>query len=206
MKTLKLTAVIIFCFAVYCFAEEKSLLIDNFEGSIHGGAEATVDSGAVGGSSVEVSSDTHIKYSGSQSLKITYMAVPDGRIWVARGFDLDALKSGWLVKPEDINWQAYNAISFYMYGSNLGADIAFDVKDSNNELFRFIVNDDFNGWKRIICRFRDFDSRQDFQPNDASKNEKIDFPIKSYEFEPIPESKGTLYFDRVELLNIEPYR
>lgn len=206
MKTLKLMLVIIFCFAAYCFADEGSLVISDFEGPIHGGANATIDFGAENGSSVAVSADSNIKYSGSQSLKVDYNAVPGGYIWVAKGFDLDARMAVWLVKPEDINWQAYNAIAFYVYGSNSKADIAFDVKDKGNELFRFVVNDDFSGWKQIVCRFKDFDSREDWQPVNANKNMFIDFPVKSYQFEPLAPSKGTFYFDRVELLNIKPYK
>jgi hypothetical protein len=205
MKTLKLLAIFIFCLASFCFAEEKSLLIDDLGGPIYAGAMATVDYGADGGSTIQVSSDTDIVKFGKQSLKVVYNAVSGGDMWVARGFGLNALKAGWQVKPEDIDWSQYNAISFYMYGSNSGAQVAFDVRDINNEIFRQVITDDFNGWKKIVLRFMDFAPRQDWQPNDASKNMRIDFPIQSYQFEPLPESKGTLYFDCVELLFLEPY-
>ncbi|MDP2939252.1 MAG: carbohydrate binding domain-containing protein [Candidatus Omnitrophota bacterium] len=201
MRTLKLLLIFIFCFAIYGFAEEKSLLIDNLDGPIHTGAEATVDYGAGNGSSVEVSSDTHIKYFDKQSLKVVYDAVAGGYMWVARGFGLDAQKAVWLKKPEEIDWKAYNCISFYMYGSNSKVRVAFDVKDSGNEMFRQVTTDDFNGWKQIVLQFKDFKPREDWQPANANKNANIDFPIKSYQFEPLPESKGTLYFDRVELIN-----
>ena len=69
------------------FAEGGGLLLDDFEGIILGGPEGTVDFGAGGGSSVEVVGATDIKYSGSQSIKVTYDAVPNGYMWVARGFE-----------------------------------------------------------------------------------------------------------------------
>jgi hypothetical protein len=42
--------------------------------------------------------------------------------------------------------------------------------------------------------------RDDWQPATADKNAKIDFPIKIFQFEPLPSSQGTLYFDTVELV------
>jgi hypothetical protein len=42
--------------------------------------------------------------------------------------------------------------------------------------------------------------RDDWQPDGADKNGQIDFPIKVCQFEPLPGSKGTLYFDTVELV------
>lgn len=184
-----------------CTAQDKSLLLDDFEGAISGGPEGTVDFGAGGGSSVEVSAVTDIKYSGNQSLKIVYDALPGGYMWVARGFDLDAKNANWLIKPQDIQWDKYNAITFYMYGSESGTRVAFDIKDNGNEMWRFMVEDNFKGWKKTICPFNEFFARGDWQPNSADKNAALDFPLKSFQFEPRPEAKGALYFDSVELLS-----
>jgi len=196
--------VFVFCLAtVGCLAEgqEQVLLLDDFECAISGGPEGTVDFGAGGGSEVEVTSDTSIKNTGNQSLKVTYNAVPGGYIWVARGFGLDAKSTAWLVKTEDIDWTKYNAIAFYAYGSNSQAKIAFDIKDKANEIWRFMFDDDFQGWKRITCPFSEFYARGDWQPDSADKNGVLDFPLKSYQFEPRPEAKGVIYFDGVELIN-----
>ncbi len=199
MKKWYLGLIMVLGFAVSGYAEEGSLLIDNFSGSIHGGAEATVDFGAGNGSSVAVTAETDIKHSGSQSLKVVYDAVAGGYMWIARGFDLDARQAGWLVKPQDIDWSKYSAISFFAYGSNSGATIAFDVKDNGNEIFRVTFVDDFTGWKKISFRFRDFDARDDWQPANAERNQTIDFPLESFQFEPLPAAKGTIYFADVEL-------
>ncbi len=185
--------------ATSCSAQEKVLLIDDFEGAISGGPEGTVDYGAGNGSSVELTASTDIKHSGKQSIKVTFDAIQNGYMWIARGFGLDVKNAGWLVKPEDIKWNDYNAISFYMYGSDSKTQVAFDIKDKGNEIWRFMTEDNFTGWKQIVCPFKDFVARDDWQPDNADKNGVLDFPIKSYQFEPRPEAKGTLYFDQVEL-------
>lgn len=183
-----------------CFAQEKGLLIDDFEVAISGGPDGTVDFGAGNGSTVDVTAATNIVHSGKQSLKVTFDAAQDGYMWVARGFDLDAKNTAWPVKSEDIKWNEYKAVAFYVYGSDSKAKIAFDIKDSGNEMFRFMFEDNFKGWKQIICVFSDFFPRGDWQPNNADKNATLDFPIKSFQFEPRTIGKGALYFDGVELI------
>lgn len=199
-RILFLVVFVFFVSGIYA-AENKGLLIDDFEGKITGGPEGTVDFGAGNGSSVEVLAATDIKYSGNQSIKVTYDAVSGGYMWIARGFGLDAKNADWLVKPENIKWQDYSAISFYMYGRDSKAKIAFDIKDSGNEMWRFTVEDNFKGWNQIVCPFKEFFARDDWQPDSADKNGVPDFPIKSFQFEPRPEAKGTLYFDDVELIS-----
>lgn len=189
----------IFGVIAFAFAQSESLLIDDFEGVISGSPLGTVDFGAGAGSILEVSADAKIKYSGKQSLKAQYDAVSGGYMWIARGFGLDAQNSAWLIKPEEIIWKDYSAFSFYLYGSSSKVQIAFDIKDSGNEMWRFLVEDNFAGWKQIVCPFKDFFVRDDWQPDSADKNAILDFPIKSFQFEPRPEAKGTLYFDSVSL-------
>lgn len=201
MRIICLTLIFVLSWAIFCFAQDKGLLLDDFEAPISGGPDGTVDFGSGGDSSVQVSSATDIKYSGKQSIKITYDALPGGYMWVARGFELDAKNSDWRVLPQDIQWAKFNAISFYMYGSGNGTKIAFDIKDNGNEMWRFMAEDNFKGWKRIICPFNEFFVRQDWQPNSADRNATLDFPLKSFQFEPRPQAKGTVYFDNVELIN-----
>lgn len=195
-----LIAVFVLSLTTFCFSQENNLLIDDFEGVISKGESGTVDFGAGNGSTLEVSASTDIKQSGNQGIKIDFDAVEGGYMWVARGKGLDAKNSAWLVKPEDIQWDKYNAISFYMYGTGSNADVAFDIKDNGNEIWRFIVKDDFKGWKQVICAFNEFFVRGDWQPDGADKNGQLDFPVKSFQFEPRPVSKGTLYFDAVALI------
>ena len=207
MKILHLALILCLGMTGVCCAQTQTqtqtqgqgLLLDDFEGLISGGLEGTVDFGAGNGSSVEVTAATDIKYSGNQSLKVVYDAVADGYMWVARGFGLDAKNAAWLAKPEDIDWKKYTALSFYMYGSDSKAKIAFDIKDNGNEIYRFMTEDNFTGWKKITCPFNEFFPRGDWQPDNADKNATLDFPVKSYQFEPRPIAKGTVYFDQVAL-------
>ena len=187
----------IFCFAAFSLAQlqEQGLLIYDFEGPITGGAGGTIDFGAGNGSSVQVTASGDVKHNGTQSLKVVYNAVPGGYMYVAKGFGLDAKNSGWLINPDAIDWKKYNAIAIYMFGSDSKTQVAVDLKDNGNEMWRLIVNDNFTGWKEVVCAFSEFYARGDWQPDSADKNANLDFPLKSYQFEPLPESKGTLYFD-----------
>ncbi|MDD5129697.1 MAG: carbohydrate binding domain-containing protein [Candidatus Omnitrophica bacterium] len=199
-KAFFLVVVLILLAAGNCLAEGDNLLLDDFEVTVTSGLDGTVDSGAGNGSSVQVSAATDIKNSGNQALKVVYDAVSGGYIYVARGSGLDAKNANWKIKPSDIKWEDYSAISFYVYGTNSKAKIAFDVKDSGGEIWRFVTEDDFTGWKRVIVTFDKLMVRDDWQPQDADKNGVLDFPIKIFQFEPLPGSKGTLYFDTVELV------
>ena len=200
MRNFIITLAVILFFSSLCFAQGEGLLLDDFEGAICGGLDGTVDFGSGNGSSVDLTASTDITHSGKQSLKVIFDAVPDGYMWVARGFGLDANNAGWLVKPEEIKWNEFSAISFYMYGSDSKAKVALDVKDNGGEIWRFMAEDNFKGWKQIVCPFKDFVVRDDWQPDNADKNGTLDFSLRSYQFEPRPEAKGTLYFDDVELI------
>ncbi|MDD2927982.1 MAG: carbohydrate binding domain-containing protein [Candidatus Omnitrophica bacterium] len=200
-KTFLLATAILFGCLGISFAADADLLVDDFEIiEISTGPQGTVDFGAGNGSAVSVSAATDIKNTGKQSLKVDFEAGNGGYIYVAKGKGLDAANAHWSINPEDIQWVEYQGFSFYMYGTNSRARIAFDIKDNGNELWRFVVADDFKGWKKIVCNFDKFMVRDDWQPGSADKNAKIDFPIKIFQFEPLAESKGTLYFDTVELV------
>ena len=171
----------------------EDVVIDSFEGPIN---KETVDYGASEGSSVTVSSSTDIVQCGDQSLRVEYNLKPSGYMWIARGYGLDVKDAGdWEVKPKDIPWKKYNAIKLYMYGRNSGAVIAFDVKDAKGELWRFLLDDDFTGWKEIVCPLKDFFPRTDWQPETAERNEVLDFPIMSFQFEPRLPGQSVYYFD-----------
>ncbi len=197
---LLIVAVSVFVFSAAAFAG-NALLLDDFEGAIVAGSNGTVDAGAGNDSSVEIRADKTLKQSGEQSLKIIYNAVSGGYMWVARGYGLDVKGAAvWSAEPEKINWSNYAAITFYMYGSGSGARMAFDIKDAGGEMLRFMVTDDFKGWKQIVCPFDQFFPRGDWQPPTAETNGKLDFPIKSFQFEPIAVAKGELNIDSVSLI------
>jgi len=201
-KYFLLTLFLFFSMGLLACAQEspKNLVLDNFEGEIIGGPQGTIDAGGGNGSSVAVSGDKTNKEAGEQSLKIDYDAVSGGYIWVARGYNLDVKgAAAWLVEPENIKWDSYGAISFYMFGTDSKLRMAFDVKDAGGEMFRFMVTDDFKGWKQIVCPFSQFFPRGDWQPATATVNGLLEFPIKSFQFEPIAVAKGIVNIDEVAL-------
>ncbi|MFH0877325.1 MAG: carbohydrate binding domain-containing protein [Candidatus Omnitrophota bacterium] len=189
------------CFiSVACQAQgvKKALLVDDFEGEII--QAQTIDAGTGNGSSLVVSADADVKQSGSQSLKLDYDAVAGGYMWVARGYGLDVKGAAqWLVEPDKIDWTKYGAISFYFKGTGSNARVAFDIKDSGGEMFRFMVTDDTQEWKQMLCPFDEFFARGDWQPDNAEKNAILDFPVKSFQFEFIAIAKGTANIDEVQL-------
>ena len=201
MKKLGLVLAFVLTLVATGSTQGNGLLIDDFEGNIFGGADGTVDFGAGNGSDLKVSAAKDIKYAGNQSLKAEYDAVAGGYMYIAKGSGLDAKKAEWLLAGDKIDWKKYNAIAIYVYGTDSKTKIAVDLKDSGNELWRYTFEDNFKGWKQVVCPFASFMARDDWQPDNADKNITMDFPIKSYQFEPLPVAKGALYFDSVELIN-----
>jgi hypothetical protein len=185
-------------FSISCSPAPKEILIDSFEGEIN---STTVDFGAKEGSSLKVEADKTFKVCGEQSLKVDYDLKPSGYMWVARGYNLDVKGAAkWLVAPQKIKWRKYDAFVIYMYGRNSEGVIAFDIKDSGGEMWRFLIDDDFRGWKEVVCPFNEFFVRKDWQPQEAERNEVLDFPIMSFQIEPRMPQKGVYYFDCIKIV------
>ncbi|MBU1113076.1 MAG: hypothetical protein KKH93_04300 [Candidatus Omnitrophica bacterium] len=184
--------------AAGCSFGPKEVVLDSFEGVI---SAETVDYGSSEDSLVTVGADKSLKACGEQSLKVLYDLKPSGYMWIARGYGLDVVGAAlWEVVPQDVKWRSYKSISVSMYGNNSGAVVAFDIKDKGGEIFRFLLEDDFSGWKEIICPFEQFFVRADWQPETAERNQVIDFPVMSFQFEPRLPGIGTYYFDCVKLV------
>lgn len=186
---------------VSCSSAPTEVMLDSFEGPI---TKETIDYGAAEGSLLKVEADANNKMCDAQSLKIEYELKPSGYMWIARGYNLDVKGAGqWEASPENIKWRGFNAISLQMYGSSSGGVVAFDIKDKGGEIWRYIIDDDYTGWKEIICPLKNFFVRKDWQPDSATKNEILDFPIMSFQFEPRLPGKGIYYFDCVKLIRIK---
>lgn len=181
-----------------CAKVEPEVLIDSFEGDLN---SETVDFGASDGSSIEVSAAKDYKTDGEQALKLTYDLKPSGYMWVARGFNLDVKGAArWIVKPEEVKWKKYKALNFSMYGSKDGGMVAFDIKDAGGEIWRFLLDGKFEGWKEMFCPITEFFVRNDWQPQNAEKNGVMDFPIMSFQFEPRLPGQATYYFDSMKVM------
>lgn len=184
-----------------CGNAKQTLLIDSFEGDLN---NQTVDFGSSENSFLDIEAEKELKVCGSQSMKLTYELKPSGYMWAARGYKLDVKGAArWLIKPEDIAWSKYNGLSLYMYGAGTKGIIALDIKDAYGEIWRFILDDTFEGWQKIICPFSKFFARSDWQPDNATVDGNLDFPIMSFQFEPRSPGKGVYYFDCLSLLRIK---
>ena len=179
-------------------AEDGSLALDSFEGTI---GQQTVDFGAAAGSSLQVETATDEKSCGGRSLKMTYELEPGGYMFCARGQSLDVAGALWEgPAPDKINWSEYKAISFQMNDqSAVPGAVAFDIKDAGGEVWRFMINDGKGGWTKMTVPLDQFKVREDWQPSTADGNRKLDFPIKSYQWEPKTPGEGVIYFDCVQL-------
>ncbi len=73
------------------------------------------------------------------------------------------------------NWTEYNTIEFWVFGSNTGEEIQFEIFDNLNpdangdsaERWFYRFADDTLGWKQISIPFVDFQRRSDWQPSAA---------------------------------------
>jgi len=172
--------------------------LDSFEGRLD---HKTVDYGSSDNSLLAVDAAQDIKMCGAQSLKLQYTLEAGGYMWCARGYGLDVLNAVWEKDFQTIPWDQYNAIGFQMYGNQTGT-VAFDIKDAGGELHRYLIQDDFSGWKEIVIPFSQFKAREDWQPQSADGNKKLDFPVKSFQWEPKSVGQGVLYFDCVRVSRI----
>ncbi|MCA9403914.1 MAG: hypothetical protein KC897_09045 [Candidatus Omnitrophica bacterium] len=175
----------------------KSLLIDSYDRPL---GSRQVDFGSSSGTRIEVAGYLGAKKCGAKSLRIKYNLLQGGYMYCARGYRLDAPGALWDgPHPEKIDWNAYSGFSVQVYGSRRGP-IAFDVKDNDGELHRFLIDDNFSGWREIYIPFSSLVSRTDWQPQNITVNKVIDFPIWSYQYEPKNPGEGQVYFDCLQLV------
>lgn len=198
MKKVMFKGILVVLFVGGCvMGPSKPLMLDDFEGKIN---EETVDFGSGSGSEVKVVADEEVVNTGEQSLKISYKAVPSGYMWVARGYELDVKGADkWLRPPQDIRWESYGGFSFHIYSEKKGVMIVFDVKDKNKEMWRKVFTLKKKGWQKIEVPFDKLFARTDWQPEKATLNGELDYPIKSYQFEIRTPGEGVLYVDTVKL-------
>jgi hypothetical protein len=185
---------------------ENKILIDDLEGDI------ACDNGAGNGAEIQVTFSKKDAapdevYSGNQAMKISYDKTYGGYMFCARGFGLTPAvempqeKLQWSTSPDKIDFSKYNSFGFYFKGENTGNTIAVDVFDKDREIFRYEFNDDSSDWKEMTIPFSSFKLRTDYQPDWNKSNKAIDFPIVTYQFEPMTGTgkliKGYIIIDAV---------
>jgi len=75
-----------------------------------------------------------------------------------------------------MDWTAFDAFSFYLYGQNTGTGLFIDILDNRNpgsvvddaERFTYLLVDDFSGWRKITVWFAELDRKEigNGAPND----------------------------------------
>ena len=187
--------IMMFVDGIPAFCEE--LMLDSFEGEI---GKKTVDFGGGSGSTLQVTASKDNKSCGQQAIQLSYKLEPSSYLFCARGDGLDVASAHWEGPAHDkIDWAKYTGISLMMSGKDNGP-IAFDVKDAGGELWRFMLENKKDGWVEMVVPFNKFTVRDDWQPTSTDGNRKLDFPIKSFQFEPKQPGEGVVYFDCVKLV------
>lgn len=179
-------------------SKDGSLMLDSFGGEL---GLSTVACGASSDSSILVEPDTKIKSCGKQSMKVIYNLSKTGNVHCAKGYGLEVPKSRWEISFETVDWLGYGAFSIQFYGNNSG-EVAFDLLDNGGEIYRFMILDNFKGWKEIIIPFSALKPLSDFHQQKAHGNNQIDLPIKAFQLEPMTSGKGSFNVDCVKLVKL----
>lgn len=119
-------------------------------------------------------------------------ALTDGENWVSQ------------------DWTAYNALRFWLYGSNTGGIIQFEIFDNRNpnanndtaERWFYRIPDDFEGWQQFTIPFDSFQRRTDWQPGSAPNDGLGLDEVSGYAIG-LPVGTAVMYLDDVELITLE---
>lgn len=126
-------------------------------------------------------------YSGGGFVDPQFVTIPDtdpgalpGQVGdnVALGVSYDVSGTfggfGQAFDPTPQDWSGFNSINFWMFGSNSGSSLQFEVFDNRSdpnfdtaERWEIGLLDDFLGWQEISFNFADFVRSTDFQPGGA---------------------------------------
>jgi beta-glucanase (GH16 family) len=108
------------------------------------------------------------------------------------------------------DWRDYNALSLWVYGTETGLPLQFEIFDNRNaeisgdsaERFFFRLMDDFAGWQQITIPFRRFLRRIDWQPEGAP-NDGLGLDAVSGYAIGFPVGTGQIHIDNVGLVTVE---
>jgi hypothetical protein len=159
----------------------NSLLISDFEDS-----KQPISTYAGGGSKVTTEYQTATVHGGKQALKV-YQNVSN---WGGALIELP---------KEKADWTGYTTLKMWIYGGKTGRKFNIDLEEAGKEQFRYTITDDWTGWKEFSIKLAEIYARSDWQPPDANKNYKLDFPLKTIQFFTSSSFDGTLIFDDISV-------
>ncbi len=139
----------------------------------------TAHNGGTGSIAATITTDTSVVHSGSSQPKTSdyRRSLPNRRL-------LSCLYP-------NVDWSASTGVSFWLYGSNSGTWINFDILDKNNNYYSDPIQDNFNGWQQFTLNFATAFSSGNV---DLKNINIIEFAFSS----PAP---AILYVDQMTLIN-----
>lgn len=199
-------------------AQDDGLLIDDFENGV---PLLTDQDGTAVGLVTWGSTFENVSLSARQIVPFSEMAVPgyeekaDTTLAIAYNIDswggfTHAFTDGtdWI----SMDWTAYNALQFWLYGNNTGGQIQIDLFDNRNpdvtgdsaERYFYRIGDNYTGWQQFAIPFELFERRTDFQPNGAPDDGLGLDAVSGYAFG-FPANVGaqTAYLDDVKVVTVE---
>lgn len=102
-------------------------------------------------------------------------------------FDFSVPTMSWaqiVLRPDnsEILWNKYNTINFWLYGNKSGKVFLIKLLDKNYNQFIYLLQDNWEGWKKIALPFKDFKHSSYYYDN-VRISKKINFPINLLVFE-----------------------
>ena len=195
--------------------DNANLVVDDFEGSFN---TFVTDEGSGVGFVPWGDAGENTTLSVRQLAPFSKMAVPgknqSSNNVLAVGYDISswggfthAFTDGVVWTSQD--WTAYNAVSFWIYGTETDGIIQMDIFDNRGgagdtaERWYYRLTDDFGGWVQFTIPFELFQRRTDFQPNGAPNDGLGLNEVSGYAFG-LPAGAGAhvVYFDDVTLTTV----
>ena len=110
------------------------------------------------------------------------------------------------------DWRQYNALRFWLYGANTGANVQVEIFDNRNpnisgdsaERWYYRIVDDYEGWLEHTIEFRSFQRRTDWQPGGAPDDGLGLDAVSGLAFGfPAGAGAQTVYLDDVQLITLD---
>jgi endo-1,4-beta-xylanase len=176
-----LMSIVVIMFALTPHAFADTLLLTDFE-------DSSMEIGMYKGpeSSITVSYVTDIVHEGQQAVLVKN----DTKDWTGAVYNVPGNKA---------DWSGISTFSMWAYGQNSGESFHVILEDAGLEQLWYSVTDNWEGWQQLNMPLEDFQSRTDWQSDQATVNQVIDYPLKSIHFCAAHGGTFNMYFDLFEV-------